>query len=110
VSQSGSWPDGLRDAGPTLNTGACRTSLGPGGDPNVRALTRPGPSRTYVRSAGGASGPTGQVLYNQGGRLVGVVGADAENAQWCKAREIRNPAVDPFGLVNSLRRASMLKQ
>ena len=35
VSRSGSCSDGLRDAGPTLNTGACRTSLRPVGEPNA---------------------------------------------------------------------------
>jgi hypothetical protein len=41
----------------------------------------PGPSRTYEVSAGGASGRSGQVIYDQCGRLTRVVIADAEDAE-----------------------------
>jgi hypothetical protein len=43
--------------------------------------TPPGLLRTYAALARRASGRCGQVLDDQGGRLVGVVVADAEHAQ-----------------------------
>ena len=52
-------------------------SQGPGGDPNAAALaTPPGPSRTYGMSAGGASGGSGQVLYDRHRhRITAIVSA-----------------------------------
>jgi hypothetical protein len=47
---------------------------------------RPGPSRTYGVSASGANGRSRQVLYDQRGRLIGVVVTDAEDA-----RSVRRP-------------------
>jgi hypothetical protein len=45
----------------------------------LERFPQPGPCRTYGTSAGGVSGRTSQVLYDQSGRLVGVVVTDANH-------------------------------
>jgi hypothetical protein len=61
-----------------------------GCDPNAKVLaTPPGPSPTYGVSAGRASSPTRQVIYDQHRRLIRVVITDTSGAGVAAVDEIR---------------------
>jgi hypothetical protein len=65
-----------------MESASTASADGPGGESNAQGASHgPAPRRTYEMSGGVASGRSGQLLYDQYRRLVGVVVAYAEHSK-----------------------------